>query len=66
MEAQSTNKTWDDGVPVTKNFTRGGYKRVSPKGEVYIIESDNWWYFTYKAVWYAVKRKDYGTPPFEY
>jgi len=66
MEAQSTNKTWDDGVPVTKNFTRGGYKRVAPKGEVYIIESDNWWYFTYKAVWYAVKRKDYGTPPFEY
>ena len=66
MEAQSTNKTWDDGVPVTKNFTRGGYKRVSPKGEVYIIESDLWWYFTYKAVWYAVKRKDYGTPPFEY
>jgi hypothetical protein len=66
MEAQSTNKTWDDGVPVTKNFTRGGYKRISPKGEVYIIESDLWWYFTYKAVWYAVKRKDYGTPPFEY
>ena len=66
MEAQSTNKTWDDGVPVTKNFTRGGYKRVSPKGEIYIIESNDWWYFTYKAVWYAVKRKDYGTPPFEY
>jgi len=66
MEAQSTNKTWDDGVPVTKNFTRGGYKRVAPKGEVYIIESDDWWYFTYKAVWYAVKRKNYGTPPFEY
>lgn len=66
MEAQSTNKTWDDGVPVTKNFTRGGYKRISPKGEIYIIESDNWWYFFDKGMWYAVKRKDYGTPPFEY
>jgi hypothetical protein len=66
MEAQSTNKTWDDGVPVTKNFTRGGYKRVAPKGKIYIIESNDWWYFEYKGTWYAVKRKDYGTPPFEY
>jgi len=66
IEAQSTTKTWDDGVPVTKYFTRGGYKKISPKGEYYIIESDDWWYFCIKSVWYAVKRKDYGTPPFEY
>ena len=66
MEAQSTRKTWDDGVPVTKNFTRGGYKRIAPKGEIYIIESNDWWYFKDKGTWYAVKRANYGTPPFEY
>ena len=57
---------WRDGVPVTKYFTRGGYKRISPKGEIYILETDNWWYFWDKGTWYAVKRKDYGSPPFEY
>jgi hypothetical protein len=66
MEAQSTTKTWDDGVPVTKYFTRGGYKTISPKGEIYILETDNWWYFWDRGTWYAVKRKDYGSPPFEY
>ena len=66
MEAQSTTKTWDDGVPVTKYFTRGGYKPVSPKGEIWILESERFWYFRYKGVWYAVKIADYGTPPFEY
>ena len=66
INAQSTTKTWDDGVPVTKYFTRGGYKKISPKGEYYIIESDKWWYFCIKSVWYAVKREEYSTPPFEY
>jgi len=66
FQAQSTNKTWDDGVPVTKNFTRGGYKSVGPKGEHHIIEVDTFWYFVIGRTWYAVKRKDYGTPPFEY
>lgn len=66
MDAQSTNKTWEDGVPVTKNFTRGGYKQVSPNGKIWIIETTQWWYFETKGTWYAVKRKDYGTPPFEY
>jgi len=66
MEAQSTTKTWEDGVPVTKYFTRGGYKPVSPKGEIWILESERFWYFRYKGVWYAVKIADYGTPPFEY
>lgn len=66
MDAQSTTKMWDDGVPVTKYFTRGGFKKVSPKGKIWIIESDKWWYFKDKGTWYAVKRADYGTPPFEY
>lgn len=66
MDAQSTNKMWDDGVPVTKYFTRGGFKKVSPKGQIWIIESDDWWYFKDKGTWYAIRRADYGTPPFEY
>lgn len=66
FNAQSTNKTWDDGVPVTKNFTRGGYKSTSPKGQIWIIESENWWYFQNKGTWFAVSRKEYGRPPFDY
>ena len=66
FKAQSTDKTWEDGVPVTKNFTRGGYKSTSPKGEHYIIETDKFWYFVIGRMWFAVKRADYGTPPFEY
>lgn len=66
FKAQTTDKTWDDGVPVTKYFTRGGYKSVSPKGEHYIIEGDTFWYFRVNRTWYAVKMADYGTPPFEY
>jgi hypothetical protein len=66
FKAQSTDKTWDDGVPVTKNFTRGGYKDVKVKGQHYIIEGDTFWYFRIGRTWYAVKRADYGTPPFEY
>jgi len=66
FKAQSTDKTWSDGVPVTKYFTRGGYKTISPKGKYYIIEGDTFWYFRIEGTWYAVKRSSYGTPPFEY
>lgn len=66
FKAQSTDKTWDDGVPVTKNFTRGGFKEVKISGEHYIIEGNTFWYFRVGRTWYAVKRADYGTPPFEY
>jgi hypothetical protein len=66
FKAQSTDKTWEDGAPVTKNFTRNGYKSVSVKGQHYIIEGDTFWYFRVGRLWYAVKRADYGTPPFEY
>ena len=68
FKAQSTNKTWDDGVPVMKNFTRGGFKDVKLKGEFQLVDSDRgWWYIQGPAsTWYAVKHADYGTPPFEY
>ena len=68
FKAQSTNKTWPDGTPVTKNFTRGGKKDVSLEGEYQLVDSDRgWWYIQGpRDTWYAVKHADYGTPPFEY
>lgn len=68
FKAQSTTKTWDDGVPVMKNFTRGGFKEVSLNGEFQLVDSDRgWWYIQGpRNTWYAVKQADYGTPPFEY
>ena len=33
FKAQSTDKTWQDGVPVMKNFSRNGFKDVNLKGE---------------------------------
>jgi len=66
FKAQSTDKTFDDGTPVTKNFTRGGYKDVKIKGDHYIIEGDTFWYFRVDKTWYAVKQASYQTPPFEY
>ena len=68
FKAQSTDKTWQDGVPVMKNFSRNGFKNVSLKGEYQLVDSDRgWWYIQGpKNMWYAVKHADYGTPPFEY
>lgn len=67
VEAQSTDKEWDDGAPITKYFTRGGYKSVKlPKGNFYIIETPKWWYSKIGKFWVAINRSKYGTPPFEY
>ena len=66
FKAQSTNKTWPDGTPVTKYFSK--FQDVSLKGEYQLVDSDRgWWYILgAKNTWYAVKHADYGTPPFEY
>jgi len=68
FKAQSTDKTWDDGTPVTKYFSRNGFKDVKLKGEYQLVDSDRgWWYIQGpRNVWYAVRHKDYGTPPFEF
>lgn len=67
INAQSTDKTWPDGTPVTKYFTRGGFKKYAIKGEYPIIDSSRgWWYYQVGRNWFAVKKSDYGTPPFEY
>lgn len=62
VKAQSTNKTWDDGTPVTKYLSRGGYTQVTiNSGEHDIVESDAWFYFKTNGgkTWNAVKKKDY-------
>jgi hypothetical protein len=67
IQAQSTNKTWPDQTPITKFFTRGGYKGYKLKGNHYVIDSSRgWWYFKIDRNWFAVKKSDYETPPFEY
>lgn len=67
FDAQTTTKTWPDGVPVTKYFNRGGSETVSLSGEYYIIDSERgWYYFTDGRTWYAVDKDVYTTPPFEF
>ena len=68
FKAQSTDKTWDDGTPVTKYFSRNGFKDVKLKGEYQLVDSDrgHWYIQGPRNVWYAVRHKDYGTPPFEF
>ncbi len=67
VEAQFTNKKWDDGVPVTKNLTRGGYKSIkTPRGKFKVIETDKFFYYEINNGWAAISRKRYTTPPFEY
>ena len=68
FKAQVTNKTWKDGTPVTKYFSRGGFKDVKLKGEYQLVDSDRgWWYIQGPAGdWFAVKHDEYGTPPFEF
>ena len=67
VDAQFTKRKWDDGVPVTKFLTRGGTKSIkTPKGKFQIIETPDFWYYEINNGWAAIKRNDYGTPPFEY
>lgn len=67
IEAQSTDKTWPDGTPVTKYLTRGGFKKYALKGEFPVIDSSRgWWYYKVGRNWFAIKKSEYETPPFEY
>lgn len=67
INAQSTDKVFSDGVPVMKNFTRGGKKPVKLKGDFHLVDSSRGWWYIYgpQKTWYAVKQAEYGTPPFE-
>jgi hypothetical protein len=67
-EAQSTNKTWDDGVPVLKYIARAKKQRVKlpKKFRVVVDEKYGWFYYFDKGKWYGIDKDKYSTPPFEY
>jgi len=68
FDVRWTDKTFSDGVPHTKYFTRNREKSIKiPMGEKFhILETDSYWYFERDGTWYAVDRNEYGTPPFDY
>ena len=67
VDGQFTKKKWDDGVPVTKYFSRGGIKTIAtPKGKFQIIETPTFWYYEINKGWAAINKIEHGTPPFEY
>ena len=67
VNGQFTKKKWNDGVPVTKHLSRGGYNDIkTPKGKFQIIETPTFWYYEINNGWAAINKKQYGTPPFEY
>ena len=69
VDARSTKKTWDDGVPVLKYIARAPKKSVDiPKGkfEVVIDDKYGWFYWQSKGVWYGMEKDDDIAPPFEY
>ena len=68
VDARSTKKTWDDGVPVLKFIARAPKKSVEiPKGkfEVVIDDKYGWYYWQNKGTWYGMEQ-DGEAPPFEY
>ena len=69
IEARSTKKTWDDGVPVLKYIARGKKQTVkTPKGsfELVVDEKYGWYYWENKGTWYGAKIEYGATPPFEF
>ena len=66
VNAQKTNKTWDDGAPMTNKFGPKGKAKI-PKGKFWLLETKKFWYYELKGTWYAINKREYGTPPgFEY
>ena len=68
VNARSTAKTWDDGVPVLKYIARASKKSVKLPKEFKVVDYTKygWWYFFSAGKWHGIQQKDYGTPPFEY
>ena len=66
VKSQQTNKSWDDGAPMTNKF---GSKKTGkiPKGKFWVLETKKFWYYQLKGVWHALDKREYSTPPgFEY
>ena len=68
VQARSTTKTWEDGVPVLKHIARAPKKSVKLPKQFKVVDDSKfgWWYFEIKGTWYGIDQDDYGTPPFEY
>jgi len=68
VQARSTTKTWDDGVPILKYIARAPKKSVKLPKQFKVVDDTKygWWYFEIKGTWYGIEKEDYGTPPFEY
>lgn len=69
VDARSTKKTWDDGVPVLKYIARAPKKSVRlPKGQFEVVIDDKygWFYWQDKGSWYGMEKDDDIAPPFEY
>ena len=68
INARSTKKTWDNGVPVLKYIARSPKKSVKLPKEFKVVDDTKygWWYLQILGVWYGIDQSDYGTPPFEY
>ena len=69
IEARSTKKTWDDGVPVLKYIARGKKQMVkTPKGsfELVVDKKYGWYYWENKGTWYGANIEYGATPPFEF
>lgn len=68
VDARSTKKTWDDGVPVLKYIARAPKKSVKLPKKFKVVDDTKygWWYFQVGNTWYGIEQDDYGTPPFEY
>ena len=60
IKAQTTNKTWDDGAPMTVKFGATKTSKV-PKGKFWVLDTKKFWYYELKGVWHAIKKSDYGT-----
>ena len=69
IEARSTKKTWDDGVPVLKYIARGKKQMVkTPKGsfELVVDKKYGWYYWENNGTWYGANIEYGATPPFEF
>jgi len=69
IEARSTKKTWDDGVPVLKFIARAPKKTVkTPKGKFELVVDDKygWYYWQMAGTWYGAAIEYGATPPFEF
>ena len=66
VKSQQTNKSWDDGAPMTNKFSSKKTGKV-PKGKFWVLETKKFWYYKLKDTWHAIDKREYSTPPgFEY